>query len=99
MRYIMEKIDKLYTKEEVLSCLVSKAKEELSDVISYNLLYESLKSHEMCDDAEEIEHIANQEYRHAKTIFELLMERGYDIHDNAEIMSLLRKVKEIFDEE
>ena len=95
----MEKIDKLYTKEEVLNCLVAKAKEELNDVISYDLLYESLKHHEMYDDAEEIEHIANQEYKHAKIIFELLLERGYDIHSNAEITSLLKKVDEIFDEE
>ena len=93
----MEKIDKLYTNEECLNYLISKAKEELNDVISYNLLYESLKSHGMHEDAEEIEHIANQEYEHAETIFELLSERGYHIHDNSEIMSLRRKVKEIFE--
>lgn len=95
----MEKYDKLYTKDECLNYLISKAKEELNDVISYNALYESLKSHEKYDDAEEIEHIANQEYEHAETIFELLSEREYNIHNDLEIMSLLKKVKEIFDTE
>lgn len=95
----MQKIEKLYDDNEITACLISKAKEELEDVISYNLLYKSLDENEMFDDADDIEHIANQEYRHAHIIFELLLERGYDVHDNAEITSLLNKVKEIFDEE
>lgn len=93
----MEKIYKSYDEEECLKHLISKAKEELSDVISYNQMYESLKSRGLYDDATDIEHIANQEYVHAKIIFDLLKERDYDVYENSEIVALIEKVDEIFD--
>ena len=93
----MEKIYKSYTDEECLKHLISKAKEELSDVISYNQMYESLKLKGLYDDAMDIEHIANQEYGHAKIIFDLLEERDYNVYDDSEIAALIEKVEEIFD--
>ena len=93
----MEKIYKSYTDEECLKHLISKVKEELSDVISYNQMYESLKSKGLYSDARDIEHIANQEYEHAKIIFDLLEERDYDVYEDSEIAALIEKVEEIFD--
>ena len=93
----MEKIYKTYTDEECLKHLISKAKEELSDVISYNQMYESLKAKGFHSDATDIEYIANQEYEHAKIIFDLLEERDYDVYEDLEIAALIEKVEEIFD--
>jgi len=88
--------EKLYTKEECLTHLIAKAKEELYDVESYNTLYESLKSHGHHEDAAEIEEIARQEFHHASIICDLLEERGYDVHGNADLVELWHKAKRIF---
>ena len=97
----MEKIevDKIYSREECTSRLVSKLKEELMDVISYNNLYESCMAHGHYEDAKDIEHIARQEYGHAEIIYEILEDREGEMRNSPEIKAMWETVKEIFDEE
>lgn len=97
----MEKIevDKIYSKDECMSRLVSKLREELMDVISYNNLYESLMAHRHYEDAKDIEYIARQEYHHAQIIYDLLEDDEVEARNSTDIKSLWETVKDIFDEE
>ena len=87
---------KLHSREELMKCFVNRLKEELTDIDTYNTLYESLKAHGMYEDAAEIEEIARDEFEHAETLFEILKEHGHDLSADQEIATLWHKAKSVF---
>lgn len=87
---------KMYSREELMKPLVNRLKEELTDVDTYNSLYESFKAHGLYEDAAEIEEIARDEFTHAEALCDILKEHGYDLHADQEIASLWHRAKSVF---
>lgn len=89
-------MDMTHTKEDFIKRFTARLKEELSDVDTYNNLYEALKMQGMYEEAEEIEEIARDEFEHAETLYELLEEHGHDTSTDEEIAVLWHKAKDAF---
>ena len=87
---------KLYSREELMKHLVNRLKEELTDVDTYNSLYESFKAHGMHEEAADIEAIARDEFTHAEAIYDILKEHGHYLHADQEIASLWHRAKSVF---
>lgn len=87
---------KMYSREDLMKVLVNRLKEELTDVDTYNSLYESFKAHGMYEEAAEIEEIARDEFTHAEALCDILKEHGHDLHADQEIASLWHKAKSVF---
>lgn len=87
---------KTYSREELMKHLVNRLKEELTDVDTYNSLYESFKAHGLHGEACEIEKIARDEYRHAMMLTDMLEDYGYDVSADQEIMTHWFKAKRAF---
>lgn len=89
---------KMYSREDLMKVLVSRLKDELTDVDTYNSLYESFKAHGMYEEAAEIEEIARDEFTHAKALYDILKEHGHehDLHADQEIASLWHRAKSVF---
>jgi ferritin len=87
---------KMYSREDLMKVLVNRLKEELTDVDTYNSLYESFKAHGMYEEAAEIEEIARDEFTHAEALYDILKEHGYDLHADQEITSLWHRAKSVF---
>jgi rubrerythrin len=67
--------------DDLIKRLVVRLKEELTDVETYNELYEYLESHHMYEEADVIEEIARDEFSHADAICDMLKELGYDFSE------------------
>lgn len=87
---------KMYSREELMKHLVNRLKEELTDVDTYNSLYESFKAHGMYEEAAEIEEIARDEFTHAEALCDILKEHGHDLYADQEIASLWHRAKSVF---
>lgn len=87
---------KTHTEEDLVKFLVSRLKEELTDVDTYNSLYETFKMRGMHDEAEIIESIARDEFTHAEALHEILEEHGHHLHSDQEISSLWHRAKSVF---
>lgn len=87
---------KMYSREELMKHLVNRLKEELTDVDTYNSLYESFKAQGMYEEADEIEEIARDEFTHAEALCNILKEHGHDLHTDQEITSLWHRAKSVF---
>ena len=87
---------KMYSREELMKHLVNRLKEELTDVDTYNSLYESFEAHEMYEEAAEIEEIARDEFTHAEALYDILKEHGHDLCADQEIGSLWHRAKSVF---
>lgn len=88
---------KVNDKNEFVEHLKNRLKEELTDVDTYNSLYESFKAHGFCDEAQDIEAIACDEFRHAECLEEILREHGHDVSTDKEISSLWHRAKQVFE--
>lgn len=87
---------KTHTEEDLVKFLVSRLKEELTDVDTYNSLYELFEMRGMYDEAEDIEDIARDEFKHAEILSDILEEHGYDLHSDQDIKTLWHKAKKAF---
>lgn len=87
---------KMYSREDLMKVLVVRLKDELTDVDTYNSLYESFKAHGMYEEAAEIEEIARDEFTHAEALCDILKEHGYDLQADQEIASLWHRAKSVF---
>ena len=85
-----------YKKEEITEKLIDELEDELEGIISYDKLYDSLVAHKMHEEAEVIESIAGQEYKHACTIWDMLKDHDVDLSEHEEIQSKWDCVKKIF---
>lgn len=89
-------MEKIHDREELMKLLAHRLKDELTDVETYNSLYESLRAHGMYEEADEIEEIARDEFTHAEALCEILKEHGYDLHAEQELDFLWRRAKHVF---
>lgn len=87
---------KTYSREELMKHLVNRLKEELTDVDTYNSLYESFKAHGMYEEAAVIEEIARDEFTHAEALYDILKEHGHDLQADQEIATYWLKAKRAF---
>ena len=87
----------VYTEEELREKLTDELEDELEGIKEYDKLYDSLKAHKMHEEAEIIESIANDEYKHACALWDLLKDMGVDLSEHEEIQSKWDCVKMIFD--
>lgn len=85
-----------HTKEELLEKLTDELEDELEGIKEYDEIYESLKAHGMHDEARMIERIAEDEYKHACAIWDMLKEHDVDLSDHEKIQSDWDCVKKIF---
>lgn len=89
-------MEKIHNREELMKLLAHRLKDELTDVETYNSLYESLRAHGMYEEADEIEEIARDEFTHAEALCEILKEHGYDLHAEQELDFLWHRAKHVF---
>lgn len=85
--------------ERKLKCrevLISRLKEELSDVEKYSDIYNSLKEQGHYEDAYDIEEIARDEFNHATILCDILEDWGYDPLQNQDIAIMWHKAKDVF---
>lgn len=75
---------------------VAHLKDELTDVEKYAELYDALEAQGFHDEADDIEEIARDEFKHATIIYDILDDWGYDIHQHHDITMMWHKAKEIF---
>lgn len=76
--------------------LIERLEEELTDVCTYNSLYEAFVSRGMPDEAYTIERIARDEYKHASLIQILLDNKGVAIPKESPIPDLWQKARAVF---
>ena len=86
----------LYSKEEILKHLTDDLEDELEGIIRYEDIYHSFISHGLHAEAEEIEEIANDEYKHACVLWDILKEHGVDLTRHEKIQRDWDSVKAIF---
>ena len=82
--------------KEVATKVLEHLEGELEDICKYNCLYEMLVEREMYEEAEYIEKIASDEWRHADRLWSMLGK--FDINIPQKIEELWDKVEEIFEE-
>lgn len=87
---------KIHDREDLPKVLLSRLKEELTDVDTYNSLYESFKAHGMYEEAAEIEEIARDEFTHANALYDILKEHGHDPYTDHDVHPLWHKAKSVF---
>lgn len=85
---------KHHTKDDLINHLSHRLKEELTDVCTYNDLYESLVSYHLYDEADIIEEITRDEFDHATAIYDILKMHGYNEDEDTE--ALWHKAKMVF---
>jgi rubrerythrin len=85
---------------EIKKHLVGKAKEELNDIISYNLIYEQALAAGNRKLARMINRIAENEYEHAEYLYAYLKDRdALTDAEHSELRELWKVVDRIFDDE
>lgn len=77
----MEDIELKKQDDELIKHLVTRLKDELGDVETYNKLHCHLKNMHRYEDAELVEEIAHDEFEHAEAIREILEELNYDFSE------------------
>ena len=85
-----------YDKTDVMKHLYGMLKDELEGIISYNTVYEALKSVGMDAYANDIEYICREEYKHAEILHDMIEDECEHMLDNQEIARLWSSVKHIF---
>lgn len=90
-------MDKMHTKEEIISHLKDDLKEELEDVLKYGEMHKSLMSVGMVGEADYVEEIARDEYTHACAIKKILEAHDVDVK-HSEMRQLWDKANDAFDD-
>lgn len=85
------------TKEEFINHIKKELQEELEGILNYNDLYEGARTLNLCDEADEIEYIAGEEYHHACVLKDILHRHGYSLR-NLGMNALWEKVESIFND-
>lgn len=85
-----------YKMDELVDVLIDELEDELEGIKKYDKLYDSLVAHKMHDEAEVIESIASDEYKHACAIWDMLKEMDVDLSMHEKIQSDWDCVKKIF---
>ncbi len=88
---------KINTKEEILEHLIEELEEELEGIKEYENVYNSLVALGLYAEADVIEDIAGDEYKHACALRDMLMEHGADLSHHEKIQKGWECVKAIFD--
>lgn len=86
----------LYNKEELIKCLTDDLEDELEGIVNYEHIYESFKALGLAKEARTIERIAEDEYDHVVSLWDMLKEHGVDLTDHEKIQSDWDCVKKIF---
>lgn len=90
-------MDKMHTKEEIISHLKDDLQEELEDVLKYGEMHKSLMSLGMVGEADYVEEIARDEYTHACAIKKILEAHDVDVK-HSEMRQLWDKANDAFDD-
>lgn len=86
----------LYTEEEVIKHLTDELDEELEGIKKYDDVYHSFIALGLHDEARYIEEIANDEYKHACYLWDILKAHGVDLSKHDKIQKNWECVKTIF---
>lgn len=86
----------LYNKEELIKCLTDDLEDELEGIVNYEHIYESFMALGLAKEARIIERIAEDEYDHVVSIWDLLKEHGADLTHHEKIQELWKEVKRIY---
>lgn len=81
---------------DVLDRITDRLEEELTDVCTYNALYETFMSQHMFEEASFIELIARDEFKHANILQNILNTHRVDTSKHPEIPALWDKAKRAF---
>lgn len=86
----------LYSKEELIKHLTDELEDELEGIIKYEDVYNSFIALGLTAEARHIESIANDEYKHACILWDILMEHHVDLSKHEKIQKDWDCVKAIF---
>lgn len=87
---------KYNNKEEILKHLTEELDEELEGIKDYEDVYNSLKDMGLHAEADVIEDIAGDEYKHACALWDMLKKHGVDLSHHEKIQKDWECVKRIF---
>ena len=82
-------------KRELAEKVIAELEDELEGICSYDCLYKMLEENDMHEEAMVIERIANDEYKHANKLWDMLGKHEIEIPQK--IHTMWDKVEEIFD--
>ena len=85
-----------YKEQELVDVLIDELEDELEGIKEYDKLYESFVAHKMHKEAKVIQSIANDEYKHACAIWDMLNDMDVDLSMHDKIQSDWDCVKKIF---
>ena len=88
---------KMYTKEEIIENLTEELADELEGIKNYEDVYNSLIANGLDAEADVIEDIAGDEYKHACALWDMLKKHGADLSSHPTIHNDWECVKKIFD--
>lgn len=86
----------MHNKEKILENLTEELEEELEGIKKYEDVYNSLKAVGLDAEADVIEAIAGDEYKHACALWDMLNEHGVDLSSHEKISKGWECVKKIF---
>ena len=86
----------MHNKEELLNNLTEELEEELEGIINYEDVYNSLMANGLDAEADVIEDIAGDEYKHACALWDMLKKHGVDLSGHERITEGWERVKKIF---
>jgi uncharacterized coiled-coil DUF342 family protein len=86
----------LYNKEELIRCLTDDLEDELEGIINYEHIYNSLMELGLAKEARTIERIAEDEYDHVVSLWDMLEEHEANLKHHEKIQELWREVKKIY---
>jgi ferritin len=86
----------LYSKDELLKHLTDELDEELEGIKDYEDVYHSFVALGLRNEASDIERIANDEYKHACILWDILKEHNVDLTKHEKIQKDWECVKAIF---
>lgn len=84
------------TKEEILEHLTEELEDELEGIKEYEDVYNSLVAEGLYAEADVIEDIAGDEYKHAQALWDMLKKHGVDLSHHEKIQKSWECVKKIF---
>lgn len=86
----------MHNKEEILENLTEELEDELEGIINYEDVYNSLRAKGLDAEADVIEAIAGDEYKHACALWDMLKKHGVDLSGHEKISKDWECVKKIF---
>lgn len=92
----MDSNNKNYNNTSVLDHIIDRLEEELTDVCTYDTLYETFMSQRMFEEASFIELIARDEFKHATILQNILNTHRVDTSKHPEIPALWDKARRAF---